>query len=273
MLRSIFLTVALLALSAPATSAPSLHNVVQSGDAATLHKVIAAGANVDQRDSVGRTPLMLAASRGNSEIVQILLVAGADAAVRDNNGITTVMLGADSGNLPMVQSLIAAGANAQTRNSNGQDAREYITHNVAMGQGSAELQRMLNYLDEQAAFNRRYPPRAAPAAGRSLTAVNGPEELLDISQEPLTHEQLQQAAAAALLKRGWSVIVTEPDRVVGSHSKHDIEHRVEIRVQPPSVRIAYLRGYEHIKTSWLKNLKQDMVVTMSRARFAQPAAR
>jgi len=273
MLRSVLLIITLMTLTAPAMSAQGLHDVVQTGDAAAVRRALATGVDIDQRDGIGRTPLMLAAARGNGEIVQLLLAAGADAAVRDNNGVTTVMLGADSGNLPMVQSLIAAGANAQTPNSNARDAREFITRNVSAGQGSAELQRMLDYLDEQATFNRLYPPRPASATGRSLYAVNGPEELLDISQQPLTREQLQQAAAAALLKRGWSVIVSEPDRVVGSHSKHDIEHRVEIRIQPPTVRIAYLRGYEYVKPTWLKNLKQDMTVTMSRARSAPPAAR
>lgn len=265
----------LLAFAAPAIAAQDLHDAVKAGDAATIRKSLAAGADVNQRDGVGRTALMLAASQGNAEAVRMLLEAGADAAVRDNNGMTTVMLGAESTNLPMVQALVAAGADAQIRDSNGHDAREYITRSVTAGQGSAGLQRMVNYLDEQAAFNRQYPPRSTPAAARerSTPAINGPEELLDISQQPLTREQLQQAAVAALLKRGWSVIATEADRVVGSHSKHDIEHRVEIRIQPPNARIAYLRGYEYVKPTWLKNLKQDMNVTMSRARFIQPPAR
>ncbi|OAF13853.1 hypothetical protein AYJ54_43290 [Bradyrhizobium centrolobii] len=55
------------------------------------------GAHIDDRDSRGRTALMIAAEGGRAEIVNLLLARGADASLKDNAGnraadLTTVSL-------------------------------------------------------------------------------------------------------------------------------------------------------------------------------------
>src|SRR5262249_22031243 len=61
----------------------------------------------------GNTPLILAARRaGNSRTVQLLLARGADVNDRNNGGISPIIAGAASGDIETVRSLLDAGANA-----------------------------------------------------------------------------------------------------------------------------------------------------------------
>ena len=79
------------------------------------------GAQVDSRDAEGRTPLMVAAGKGNSEVVAVLLERGATTrAVDDIDGETPLHLAADSGSEEVVEMLLAAGADINVAStSNG----------------------------------------------------------------------------------------------------------------------------------------------------------
>ena len=55
------------------------------------------GAEVDFRASDGRTPLILAAGKGNKDIVELLLQAGADASLTDQSGQTAQAVAAAKG--------------------------------------------------------------------------------------------------------------------------------------------------------------------------------
>jgi ankyrin repeat protein len=64
-----------------------LHLMAQRGDTAAVHWLLARGAQVNGRWSSGGaevTPLHLAASRGQADMVRLLLDAGADRAIRDS---------------------------------------------------------------------------------------------------------------------------------------------------------------------------------------------
>src|SRR5688572_527444 len=86
------------------------------GDVARLKALIAAGQDVDARDQVGRTALMLAAEGGHINAARILLAVGADAkaAVSDRDAISygcnALLFAAESGNEEMAELLIKAGA-------------------------------------------------------------------------------------------------------------------------------------------------------------------
>jgi len=63
------------------------------------------GANVEERDGKGRTPLMVAATKGDIETMKLLLLKGASALARDANGDTALLLAARGGQVASVELL------------------------------------------------------------------------------------------------------------------------------------------------------------------------
>ncbi len=78
-----------------------------------------ANANVE-----GRTPLMLAAFRGDAAAVLNLLEAGAEVNARDRDGDTALMFAAFRGHALVVGLLLQYGANVRARARNGWTAKK-----------------------------------------------------------------------------------------------------------------------------------------------------
>lgn len=70
----------------------------------------------------GLTPLMIATSGGNTDIMKMLLDSGADANASTANGETAVMMAARRGLLEAIKLLSATGANINARNAEGENA-------------------------------------------------------------------------------------------------------------------------------------------------------
>ncbi|HET7152959.1 MAG TPA: ankyrin repeat domain-containing protein, partial [Candidatus Kapabacteria bacterium] len=74
-------------LHSQATS--SLVNAVTTGNAVLVQSLLQSHAgSIDQKDSTGDTPLMLAARKSHASIVDMLLAAGADVNAQNNDGET-----------------------------------------------------------------------------------------------------------------------------------------------------------------------------------------
>ena len=82
--------------------------------------------------------------------------------------------------------------------------------------------------------------------------------VIDVSQHSLTPERFKGLASTALQKRGWTIIATESERVVGRLLKQDQEFRAEIRLRAPYIQFNYIRGYEQKSIGWLENLRKDL---------------
>lgn len=67
-----------------------LQEAVRAGDVTRAGELIAAGADIDARDSYGATALMNAAHLGNAEMVKALIAAGADVNATDELGWSAV---------------------------------------------------------------------------------------------------------------------------------------------------------------------------------------
>jgi len=113
------------------TASSVLAEAADANDTETLRYLIEKGADVDARNEIGDTPLLLAASYGNVEIVKLLLTKGADVnavdapeGMRVKNGpltlgnFTPLLYAAAYGGYDTVKILLDAGANV-----NAQDVR------------------------------------------------------------------------------------------------------------------------------------------------------
>ncbi|HVE48759.1 MAG TPA: ankyrin repeat domain-containing protein [Casimicrobiaceae bacterium] len=107
--------------TARAQIAPSASEVASYGgllaasakdDTAAIATLAASGAPVDVRDSHGRTPLIVAAHRGNHRAMRALVAAGADANALDSDRYDIVTVAAVANDVPTLELALALGARA-----------------------------------------------------------------------------------------------------------------------------------------------------------------
>jgi uncharacterized protein len=92
-------------------------------DIATM--LIEAHADVNIQDNNGTTPLMLAASLGQTEMAQKLIKAKADLNTQDQNGQTALITAAQEGYSDIVKVLLAAQADQKLVDADGKSALAY----------------------------------------------------------------------------------------------------------------------------------------------------
>jgi uncharacterized RDD family membrane protein YckC len=95
-------------VSIPAQPGPRFNDVMTAvlyRDRATVSELVALGRWVDKRDSNGLTPLMVAASVGDAEMVRLLLQSGADPGLQSPGGATALDFALEGGDAPTRQLL------------------------------------------------------------------------------------------------------------------------------------------------------------------------
>ncbi|MBM3879556.1 MAG: ankyrin repeat domain-containing protein [Verrucomicrobia bacterium] len=84
-----------------------LHSAIQQGQVQIIQQHIAAGTDLNAKDSSGWTPLHHAVLKGDLAIVQLLAEAGADATRKGNQGKTVLDLAREKKHAAIVQYLEA----------------------------------------------------------------------------------------------------------------------------------------------------------------------
>ncbi|XP_006560481.1 ankyrin repeat and death domain-containing protein 1A isoform X1 [Apis mellifera] len=93
-----------------------LYEAVIKNEADTVRKVLKETVDVDSRNNYGRAPIHWAASRGNTEIIEMLIQAKCDIEARDKFGMRPLHMAARYGHRDAVKMLINAGANVSAVN-------------------------------------------------------------------------------------------------------------------------------------------------------------
>lgn len=88
--------------------------------------LVEAGANIEAKDSMGYTPLILAAGGGLGEI-KALLEAGADKDAVTINGYTPLHIAAHQGRVEVVKVLLAAGSDKDAKDYRGKTPFDFAT--------------------------------------------------------------------------------------------------------------------------------------------------
>ncbi len=120
-MRLIVLILALMPAAAVAQTPPSvtqiatydgLHLAAHEGDAATVARLAASGADLEERDSQGRTAVHIAAFASHEDIIAALARAGADMNALENARYDAVTIAAVADDLDMLNAALAAGNRA-----------------------------------------------------------------------------------------------------------------------------------------------------------------
>ncbi|XP_048257878.1 uncharacterized protein LOC124126822 isoform X2 [Haliotis rufescens] len=93
-----------------------LHIACNGGDTAIVQYLVSLS-NVNTRGQNGRTPVMMAASKGHQSVFELLISKDADLTLVDNNGNSLLHLACNGGNTAIVQYLVSP-SNINTRGQN-----------------------------------------------------------------------------------------------------------------------------------------------------------
>jgi ankyrin repeat protein len=103
-----------------------LHDIAARGTAAAVKESVELGADVNEPNRVGYTPLSIAASRGDVDVARALLDAGADVDSADKTGTTALAAAVlnSKGRGEMITLLLERGADPTKPNNRGQTPLE-----------------------------------------------------------------------------------------------------------------------------------------------------
>jgi ankyrin repeat protein len=105
--------------------------------------LIERGADVDSRDRLGRTPLLVAADHKQLEVVRLLLDNGADVNAQMRNGDTALHLSSYNMKVDVTQLLLERGANFNALDADGKTPRQ-----VARRRGNRKVAEFLLGFEE-----------------------------------------------------------------------------------------------------------------------------
>ncbi|MCL7038718.1 hypothetical protein MKW94_023150 [Papaver nudicaule] len=97
----------------------NVHDYIRVDNPEVLRKALASGADKDEKDSIGRTPLHNACSLGKVKCAQVLLEAGAAVDALDISKSTSLHYAVGCGYTECVQLLLDNGAVVNLQNSEG----------------------------------------------------------------------------------------------------------------------------------------------------------
>lgn len=199
------LTIALLAISglfaqgAPDFTAPTpLFGAVLSNNTSQVKKLLAEGANPNEKMFLGFSPVFFTIIYQNLDALRVMVEKGADIQARDGAGSTTLMWAAfnDSGKTELVEELLKLGVDPNIRNKSGETAlmwamrRGYTPVVTALKKGGASDAPMIKESVERAI---------------ALLQKSGPQFVKVSGCSSCHHQSLPQMTIGMARERGFAV--------------------------------------------------------------------
>lgn len=100
-------------------NAPVANLAASSGNVGILKRLLDSGANPNDADESGLTPLMLASCEGNVKALECLIESGSRLDQKDASGYTALMFAANSGHYECVKALVNGGADVNAADNDG----------------------------------------------------------------------------------------------------------------------------------------------------------
>lgn len=102
---------------------PPIFQLIKDNNFIEFEELLKNNIDLDERNNEGQTPLIYAASIGNSKAVKMILDRdGFDIDARDNNGNSAFMVASEKGYIGIVKMLLGRNASIDSRNSNNETA-------------------------------------------------------------------------------------------------------------------------------------------------------
>jgi Ankyrin repeats (3 copies) len=116
----------------------TLHDAAVAGDVNEVKAMLAKGADINEKNRMGGTPLQTAIMNHQKAIAELLIARGANVNVRDNNGQTPLSEAVKAGDKDIVELLIAKKADVNAAAGAGENALS-----LAKKTGHAEIAELL----------------------------------------------------------------------------------------------------------------------------------
>jgi hypothetical protein len=100
----------------------TLHDAAVAGDANEVNALLSKGADINQKNRMGWTPLLTALNNNQFAVAELLVAKGADAKATDNRGETALGLAVKAGQKALVEQLVAKGADVNAMAGPGDNA-------------------------------------------------------------------------------------------------------------------------------------------------------
>jgi uncharacterized protein len=121
----VFIVILCLSMSLYALTSEDWFTVTSQGDTAGINRLLGGGADVNEKSTLGMTPLMIASFFGKADAVKVLLAANAKKDLKSGSGLTALMFASQKGYLNVVQLLLIAGADKNLKSASGTTALTY----------------------------------------------------------------------------------------------------------------------------------------------------
>lgn len=99
--------------------AGALVEAAARGDAAAVRELLARGADVNERDPSGRTPVTAAVYAGSAAVVRLLVAAGADVDLQDDTRANAFLALGETGDVAVLDAVLPAAPNVTLTNRFG----------------------------------------------------------------------------------------------------------------------------------------------------------